>query len=226
MKTVLVTGANRGIGLEFVRQYAADGWSVIACCRKPGEAKELKALPGEVRIEKLDVASDVSIDALAKLLKNQPIDVLINNAGIYGGKQDFGNTDAKDWLEVMQVNVIAPLHMLEAFAGNLAAGKEKKALSLTSKMGSIGDGPSGGGYIYRSSKAALNMTMATAARDLKRHDIIVIVAHPGWVETDMGGKGAPVTPKASVAGLRKLVAGLKPADSGKFFNYTGETLPW
>ncbi len=226
MPTVLITGTNRGIGLEFVRQYAADGWSVIAGCRKPGEAKALKALAGDIRIEKLDVASDVSIGALAKTLKDQAIDLLINNAGIYGGKQDFGQTDAKDWLEVMLVNCIAPLHMLEAFAGHLAAGKGRKVLSITSKMGSIGDGPSGGSYIYRSSKAALNMTMACAAKDLKRHGIVVVVAHPGWVETDMGGKGAPVAPKASVAGLRKLVAGLKPADSGKFFNYTGEELPW
>ena len=226
MPTVLITGANRGIGLEFTRQYAADGWSVIACCRKPSDAKELKAIAGDVAIEKLDVASDSSITALAKTLKNRPIDVLINNAGIYGGKQDFGNTDAKDWLEVMQVNVIAPLHMLEALAGNLAAGKEKKVLSITSKMGSIGDGPSGGGYIYRSSKTALNMVMASAAKDLKRHDITVIVAHPGWVATDMGGKGAPVTPKASVTGLRKILAGLKKSDTGKFFNYTGEELPW
>lgn len=226
MKTVLVTGANRGIGLEFARQYAAEGWSVIACCRKPSDAKDLKAIDGEVRIEKLDVASDVSIGALAKSLKNQSIDVLINNAGIYGGKQDFGHTDAKNWLEVMQVNVIAPLHMLEALAGNLAAGKEKKVLSITSKMGSIGDGPSGGGYIYRSSKAALNMTMASAAKDLKRHGITVIVAHPGWVKTDMGGAGAPITPKTSVAGLRKILSGLKPSDSGKFFNYSGEELPW
>ena len=226
MQTVLITGANRGIGLEFARQYAADGWSVIACCRKPAAAKDLKTLEGEVRIEKLDVASDSSISALARSLKNQPIDVLINNAGIYGGKQDFGNTDAKNWLEVMQVNVIAPLHMLEALAGNLAAGKGKKVLSITSKMGSIGDGPSGGGYIYRSSKAALNMTMASAAKDLKRHGITVIVAHPGWVATDMGGKGAPLMVETSVAGLRKVIAKLTKSDTGKFFNYSGEEIPW
>jgi NAD(P)-dependent dehydrogenase (short-subunit alcohol dehydrogenase family) len=226
MPTVLITGANRGIGLELTRQYAADGWSVIACCRKPKEAKALLAVKGEVELRPLDVSKPASIAKLKAALANRPIDVLLNNAGIYGQRGGFGKTDAKDFLATVQVNTLAPLLVSEALLGNLTRGAQKKIASITSKMGSIGDGPGGGGYAYRASKTALNMVMANAAAELKGKGIMTVVLHPGWVQTDMGGRNAPVKIPDSAAGIRKVIAGLTPATSGRFYNYDGAPLPW
>ena len=223
MPRVLVTGANRGIGLEFVRQYAADGWQVIACCRRPDEAEALKEIKGDVSIEALDVTDDGQIAKLATRLRGQPIDLLINNAGIYGSNS---RVDMKDWLDVLRVNTIAPYRLAERFAANVARSEGRSIVSITSMMGSIAENDSGGVPMYRSSKAALNMAMKSLSIDLKDRGISVVVLHPGWVRTDMGGRSAPLAVQDSVASLRKTIGKLKPSDSGKFLNYDGRPVPW
>jgi NAD(P)-dependent dehydrogenase (short-subunit alcohol dehydrogenase family) len=223
MPTVLITGANRGLGLEFARQYAADGWTVIACCRKPAEAKELKKLAGSVEVEGLDVGNDVETAALAKRLKGRAIDLLINNAGVYGPRS---GTDTAAWLDVFRVNSIAPLHLAHALADNVARSEQKRIVSISSTMGSIGDNGSAGDFVYRSSKAALNMAMKGLANELKERGIVVAVLSPGWVKTDMGGRGAPLEAKDSIASMRRVIAGLKAKDGGKFVSHDGKPIPW
>jgi len=224
MPTALVTGANRGIGLEFVRQYAGAGWHVIATCRKPDTAAELKAVAGTVEIHRLDVTDAGQIAALAQTLKGRPIDLLINNAGIMG-HGTIGRIDYAAWEEVLRVNTLAPVRIVEALLPNVAASERRQIVALTSRMGSIAE--SGGGYYaYRSSKAALNAAMHALAADLKAQRITVALFHPGWVKTDMGGPGALVAPRDSVAGMRAVIERLRPADSGRFFNYDGSEIPW
>jgi NAD(P)-dependent dehydrogenase (short-subunit alcohol dehydrogenase family) len=225
MPTVLITGANRGIGLELARQYVSDGWQVIGCCRVPEDASALRELGGKVELQKLDVADDGQIRDLAATLGGRPIDVLINNAGIFPARENLGATDTETWLHVLQVNCIAPIHLLEALLPNLTSSAQRKVISITSGLGSIGSGPTGGNYAYRTAKAALNMAMANAAAEL-RGKLIVVVISPGWVQTDMGGGNAPVKVSDSAAGLRRVIGGLKPADTGSFFNYDGSTIPW
>jgi NAD(P)-dependent dehydrogenase (short-subunit alcohol dehydrogenase family) len=230
MTTVLVTGANRGIGLEFVRQYAADAADVIACCREPAAASELKALAGasggKVRVMKLDVASEGDIAALKTALAGQPIDILINNAGISGPRrQSADDIDLEGWLETFRVNTVAPVAVSQALHGNLRAGKEKKLAAITSQLGSTANN-GGQRYAYRSSKAALNNAMRGLSQDWARDGIAVGIYHPGWVRTDMGGASAPVTPEASVRGLRQRIADLSPATSGAYVDYAGAALPW
>jgi NAD(P)-dependent dehydrogenase (short-subunit alcohol dehydrogenase family) len=223
MPSVLVTGANRGIGLEFARQYAGDGWQVIAGCRDPAAAAELRALPGEIRIEALDVGDDGQIAGLGKRLGDQPIDVLINNAGVYGSSS---GSDTALWLDVLRVNCIGPLHLAERLAGNVVRSKRRLIASLTSGMGSIAQNDGGGYVIYRSSKAALNMAMRSLAAELRPRKVAVVVVSPGWVRTDMGGSSAPLSPQESVAAMRRLFDDVKLADSGKFFDRDGSEIPW
>jgi NAD(P)-dependent dehydrogenase (short-subunit alcohol dehydrogenase family) len=229
MVIVLVTGANRGIGLEFVRQYVADGADVIACCRDPDVAGELQALSkasGRVRVMKLDVASAADIAALKAALGGQPIDILINNAGVSGPqRQSADDIDLDGWLETFHVNTVAPVAVSQALHDNLKAGGEKKLAAITSQLGSTA---SNGGqrYAYRSSKAALNNAMRGLSRDWASDGILVGVFHPGWVKTDMGGQNAPVSPEASVRGLRQRIAELDPKTSGAFVDYSGAALPW
>ena len=224
--TVLVTGANRGLGLEFARQYAADGWRVIACCRSPDEAADLKKLDGKVEIQALDVASQDSIQNLAKTLAGTPIDVLINNAGIHGDRRALGETDVALWKKTFEVNTIAPTQILSALLDNVVSSAQKKVVNITSKVGSIGDGPSGGSYAYRTSKTALNMAMANAAHELRNHGITVLLLHPGWVQTDMGGPSAPVSIEQSITGMRRVIDKATQAETGHFYDYTGRQLPW
>lgn len=225
MPSILITGTNRGIGLELTRQYAAEGWRVIACCRHPDTATELQKIAGTVERLALDVTDDAAIKRLARDLAGRPVDVLLNNAGAIGDRETFGQTDTDGWLRLFHINCIAPLHMLEAFQDHLAAGEQKKAVSISTRMASMGDNPSGGNYGYRTSKAALNMAMVTAAADL-RGRLTLAVIHPGWVQTDMGGPAAPVKVEDSAAGIRRIIARLTPAESGRFFNYDGSTIPW
>jgi NAD(P)-dependent dehydrogenase (short-subunit alcohol dehydrogenase family) len=222
--TVLVTGAGRGLGLEFARQYAADGWRVLACCRSPKDAPELKKL--KVDVHALDVASQDSIHQLADALKGTPIDVLINNAGLHGDRRPFGETDVDLWKAIFAVNTIAPYQVLSALLENVIAGTQKKVVNISSKVGSIGDGPGGGNYAYRSSKTALNMVMVNAAHELKNHGITILLIHPGWVQTDMGGPTAPVTIEQSITGVRRIIDKATPAESGHFYDYTGRQIPW
>lgn len=224
-QTVLITGANRGIGLEFARQYAAAGWSVIACCRQPEAANELHQLGAAVELQRLDVTDDDEIRGLAARLAGRAIDVLINNAGVFPQREALGETATESWLGVLHSNCIGPVHVLEALLPNLHAGQHRKTIAITSGLGSIGGGLGGGNYAYRTSKAALNMAMANAAAEL-RGRLIVAVISPGWVQTDMGGNQAPLPVQESVHGIRRVIDGLKPADSGSLFNYDGNLLPW
>lgn len=226
MPTVLITGANRGIGLELAKQYAGDGWSVIATVRDAKNADGLNALKGGIRIESLEVTDEKQVKALAKALKGTAIDVLLNNAGMLTGYESLGETDTESWLKSLHVNTIAPLKITEAFLEHVARSKDKKIASITSGMASLGSNASTGAYAYRSSKAALNMVMLTAANELRSRGISVAVISPGWVKTDMGGPGATLDVKASAAGIRKVIEKLNVGTSGQFFNYSGENLPW
>ena len=227
MPSVLITGANRGLGLEFTRQYAADGWRVFAACRDPAGARDLAAVEGDVSAETLDVDDGPQVAALANKLSGQPIDVLINNAGIYGPKDVTRDTvDYDAWGQVFRTNTMSPLAVSAAFAANVAQGGQKKIITLSSTMGSIAENDSSGDFIYRSSKAAVNAVMKSLAGDLKSEGITVAVLHPGWVRTDMGGPDAAIEAPESVTGMRAVIAGLKESDSGRFLNYDGTKIPW
>ena len=226
MPTVLITGANRGIGLEFARQYAEAGYRVHAACRAPGSADTLASLGERVTLHALDVTDHAGIEALAAGLENEAIDIVINNAGIYGEAQEFGKIDYAAWQEVMRVNTLAPLKMAECFLPHLEAGKMKMIASITSRMGSIADNNTGGVYIYRSSKAALNAAARSLALDLAPRGITVIVFHPGWVKTDMGGPSALIDAETSVGGMRAVIEGAGPKATGRFFAYDGAEVPW
>jgi NAD(P)-dependent dehydrogenase (short-subunit alcohol dehydrogenase family) len=232
MKTTLITGANRGIGLEFSRQYAEDGWRVLACCRTPEKADALNALatkyPDRVSVYMLDVADHDRIDELARLLSGEPIDLLINNAGVYTDSHagTFNDIDYEAWIRAFLVNTMAPLKMSQAFASQIARGSQKTIVTISSKMGSIADNTGGGSYMYRSSKAAVNMVVKTLAIDLKRSGLIAVVFHPGWVKTDMGGPKAQISTTQSVTGMRQVIRHLTMTDSGKFFDYDGKQVPW
>lgn len=225
MPTVLVTGANRGIGLEFVKSFAADGWRVHACARNVEKAKTVRGVEGDVVCHKLDVTNGLKVASLARSMTEEPIDLLINNAGQRGPKTGFGKTDYEEWANVLQVNTLAPLRMVERFAALIEQSERKMVVNISSILGSIA-GSSGDDYIYRSSKAALNMVTKTLACDLEGRGMTVVSFHPGWVRTDMGGSGADITPQESVAGMRRVIDGLTTADSGKFFSYDGSTLAW
>ena len=227
MPSVLITGANRGLGLEFTRQSAADGWRVFAACRDPAGARDLAAVEGDVSAETLDVDDGPQVAALANKLSGQPIDVLINNAGIYGPKDVTRDTVVYDaWGQVFRTNAMSPLAVSAAFAANVAQGGQKKIITLSSIMGSIAENDSSGDFIYRSSKAAVNAVMKSLAGDLKSEGITVVVLHPGWVRTDMGGPDASIEAPESVTGMRAVIAGLKESDSGRFLNYDGTKIPW
>ena len=228
MPTVLVTGASRGLGLELVRQYAADGWEVLACARQPEGATELVALAaqGKGRIERhvLDLDDLATIDALAARLEGRPIDVLLNSAGTMGRGS---SSDFDDWATVLRVNVMGPMKMAEAFVEHVAASRQKKIVALSSVIGSIASNRIGSLYAYRASKAALNAVMRSLSIDLqKSHGIHVAPIHPGWVRTDMGGPRADIDAPASVAGIRKVIDALDAERAGRFWMYDGTELPW
>lgn len=230
MNTVLVTGANRGIGFELARQYAADGWQVLAACRSPGTAQALQQLardtPGKLSLVEIEVTDAHSIKRSAEGDRG-PIDVLINCAGVIGRpEQSTGSIDYEDFRHVLDVNVLGPARVTEAFAGRVAQSSRRTIVTITSGMGSLADNTSGGYVPYRTSKAAVNMVMRCAAIDLARRGIVCIVINPGWVKTDMGGAGATLTPEKSVTAMRRVIDKLGPRDSGKFFNYDGREYPW
>ena len=232
MYTTLITGANRGIGLELARQYAADGWRVLACCRHPEKAAALNELAvqhsGRVQVLALDVTDLAQIDALSGALANESIDLLVNNAGVYPDAQfkGFGQTDYAKWMLAFQVNTMAPLKMAEAFVAQVARSRLKTIATISSMMGSIDDNTSGGSYLYRSSKAAVNMVNKSLSIDLKGEGITAVVFNPGWVKTDMGGPDAVISVQESVSGLRRVIGRLTQADSGKFFDYDGREIAW
>jgi NAD(P)-dependent dehydrogenase (short-subunit alcohol dehydrogenase family) len=225
---VLITGANRGLGLEFTKQYAADGWNVLACCREPQQASALQSIANankNVQIFDLDVSDFAQIDALALQLKDEKIDVLINNAGVYPSSS-FGNVDYKAWEAGFRVNSMAPLKMAEAFVQHISRSQLKKIATLTSKMGSIDDNTSGESYSYRASKCAVNMVMKSLSIDLKPYGISVVTLHPGWVQTDMGGRNALISAHTSVTGLRNVIEKLSLSNTGEFIAYDGKQIAW
>jgi NAD(P)-dependent dehydrogenase (short-subunit alcohol dehydrogenase family) len=226
MPTVMITGAGRGLGLEFARQYVAEGWTVIATCRDPAGATDLKTLGGKVEILSLDVADFAAIRQLSETLQGRAIDILINNAGVIGSDRNLGELEGERWIATLRVNTVAPLLIAQALLPNLRAGTEKKAIFITSLMGSVADNSSGRYYDYRSSKAGLNAAVRSFAIDTQSDSITAIVIHPGWVKTDMGGASAPTETSTSVGGMRRVIARLKPGDSGKFLGHDGKTLPW
>jgi NAD(P)-dependent dehydrogenase (short-subunit alcohol dehydrogenase family) len=229
MPSILITGANRGLGLEFAKQYASAGYRVFAAAREPARARELEALATSnraVSVHALDVADAASVGALARALSGEAIDILLNNAGVMGPKrQSFGQIDYDGMLETFRINTLGPLHMAEAFVEQVARSERKMMVAITSGMGSIDDS-SGGSYAYRASKAALNMTYHNLALDLKARGIIAFVINPGWVQTDMGGAHAPTPVEASIAAMRKVFDGMTLEQSGSFMNYRGGTLTW
>jgi NAD(P)-dependent dehydrogenase (short-subunit alcohol dehydrogenase family) len=231
MPSTLITGANRGLGLEFARQYLADGWQVYAACRNPNSAPELRRLAEasghKLRIVALDVTDPASIKAAVPELDGQAIDLLLNNAGVGGARgQTIGNIDYEAWAKVLDANTMGPMRISEAFVDHVARSDRKLIVTLTSGMGSLADNTSGGSIAYRSSKAAVNMVMRSLAIDLAPRGIVCVVVNPGWVQTDMGGTHATLTPAQSVTKLRRLIETLGPAQSGKFFNYNGREYAW
>jgi len=223
-KTVLITGANRGLGLEFARQYAEAGWKVIGTARNPASAAELNAL--DVRVARLDVADPKSVAALAAALGGEPIDLLINNAGIFPRAGSLEETDFDAALQTYEVNTLGPMRVTRALLPNLRAGSGKKVVSITSGLGSIENNTGGRFYGYRESKAALNMFTRSLAVELADEGFTCVVISPGWVQTDMGGPNATLTPKESVLGMRAVIAGLNPSQSGTYWNYDGDAIPW
>ena len=226
MPAVMISGANRGLGLEFARQYVADGWQVIATCRDPAGATGLQKLGDKVEIHPLDVTDFAAIKRLGQALQARAIDLLIANAGVIGSDRNMGQLDGERWMATLRVNTVAPLLLAQALLPSLRAGRDKTAVFLTSLMGSIDDNSSGRYYDYRASKAGLNAAVKSFAIDSKGDGITAIVIHPGWVKTDMGGPNAPLDAPASVGGMRRVIAKLKPGDSGGFFDHAGKKLAW
>jgi NAD(P)-dependent dehydrogenase (short-subunit alcohol dehydrogenase family) len=223
LSTVLITGAARGLGLDFVKQYAAKGWKVHACARTSDALKQVK---GDIHPHTLEVTDYTAVKALAATLKGEAIDVLICNAGISGKEATvLGSLDPAVWRETFEVNALAPLMMAEAFADHVAASKDRKLVAISSRLGSI-TFANNGRYSYRASKAALNMEWKGLSVDLASKGMICVVLHPGWVQTDMGGSSATLTIEQSVPAMVKVIDGLKPADNGRFLNYDGTELPW
>ena len=224
MPSVFITGASRGLGLEFVRQYLETGWTVTAACRDPARAEALAALG--VETVALDLIDRSSIGKAASVLAGRSYDILLNNAGVYGESQQFGRISELEWERVMHVNAIAPLKLAEAFLPHVLAGQKKLIVFLTSRMASITDNWSGGSYIYRSSKAALNAAVKSLSIDLAPRGVTTLLLHPGWVKTDMGGPDAAIVPADSIAGMRRVIAGVEPGQPLKFVDYKGQDLPW
>ncbi len=229
--TILITGANRGLGLEFCRQYAADGWDVIACCRNPEQAFELAKLAAQypaLQVEALDVADFDLIDKLSEKLSDWGIDVLINNAGVYGDLQSdgLGQLDYQAWTQSFVVNTQAPVKMAVAFLPQIKNSDKKLIVNISSLMGSITDNTGGGSILYRSSKAALNAAMKSLSIELKDQSVGVLTFHPGWVKTDMGGPNALINAEQSVAGMRTLIKNFSLDQSGCFIKYDGTAMPW
>jgi NAD(P)-dependent dehydrogenase (short-subunit alcohol dehydrogenase family) len=222
--TVLVTGANRGIGLEYARQFSAKGYTVIGTARRPDAAEELAAVAE--RVEQLDVADPASVAALAKRLDGVPIDILINNAGILDRNELTIDTVNYDSMErAYQVNTIGPLRVTQSLLPNVRAGDRKLIISMSSQLGSI-ERSKGRYYSYRASKAALNMLNSIWSAEFGPEGITCTVLHPGWVRTDLGGPNATYSPQESVAGLIRVIEGLTTEDNGRFYDFQGQPIAW
>ena len=223
-RTVLVTGANRGIGLELARQYSAAGWRVIGTARQPGSAEALRATGAVVM--QLDVTDQASVERLAEALGEQPIDVLINNAGIQPLMWTLADIDIDAFERALDVNTLGPVRVTRALLPNLYAGKLRRIINVTTNLASIAGNTDGGFHGYRESKAALNMFTRSLAAELGPDGFICIALHPGWVRTDLGGPEAPLDAHESVTGMRRVIDNLQPDDNGTFRTYAGEEMAW
>jgi len=230
MTTVLVTGANRGIGLEFVKHYLDRGDRIIGTYRdikSSGELIQMSEDHSTLEAHTLDVSSDKSLEDFPNQLGDTPIDIFINNAGVYGPRDStFNNVDEKNWIPVLRINAIAPLILTQLIINNLRKSSVKKLIYITSKMGSIDDNKGGGSYVYRSSKTALNAVVKSISVDLADEGMRVALLHPGWVRTDMGGPNGLIDTKTSVSGMIQVIDGLEQLSSGGFYNYDGVEIPW
>lgn len=220
---VLITGANRGLGLEFARQYAAAGWTVVGTARRPAQADDLNAL--DVETLALDVTDRDSIAALAAALEGRAIDMLINNAGIFPRVNEIERVDADDYARTLMVNTLGPVLVTQALMPNLRKGELKRIVNITSQLGSI-DMNSGGFYGYRESKSALNMFTKTLAAELGPDGFICLAIHPGWVRTDMGGASATLSPQESVSAMREVIDNVTADDNGAYRGYNGDPVAW
>ncbi len=221
--TVLITGANRGLGLEFARQYSDAGWTVIGTARRPADATELAAL--DVEVEQLDVTDQASVDALAASLEGRAIDMLINNAGIFPRVSDIEAVDSDAYAETLMVNTLGPVRVTQALLPNLREGEKKRVINISSRLGSI-EMNSGGYYGYRESKSALNMFTKTLATELGPEGFICLAIHPGWVRTDMGGPTADLSPEESVREMRAVIDAVTSDDNGMYRGYNGDPVAW
>jgi NAD(P)-dependent dehydrogenase (short-subunit alcohol dehydrogenase family) len=221
--TVLITGANRGLGLEFARQYADAGWSVIGTARSPDRAGDLHAL--DVDVLQLDVTDRDSIAALKTSLGDRPVDLLINNAGIFPRVSEIDSVDADDYALTLMVNTLGPVLVTQAVMPNLRSGEMKRVVNITSGLGSI-EQSSGGYYGYRESKAALNMFTKSLASELGPEGFICLALHPGWVRTDMGGPGANLSAEESVSSMRAVIDNMDADDNGVYRGYSGDLVAW
>lgn len=232
MPKVLVTGSNRGLGIEWVRQYAAEGWRVFATCRHPAEANELNKLAAKqetLTIHRMDVTRQDEISALARELLNESIDVLINNAGIYLEKYDGTNLDKlrfDDWELTLRVNTLGCLRVTSALKEMVARSERRLVVAISSHMGSITEIANAEGYYYRSSKAALNAAMRGLSLELKPLGMGVLILHPGWNNTRMGGPDAPFRPIDTVSGMRQIIEGFSLKNTGQFLRFDGVEIPW
>lgn len=231
-KSLLITGANRGIGLEFVQQYSEKNYQVYCCCRDLKHCDALLKIARRfpyVKVYQVDITNTDQLAGIADELKDKPIDILINNAGIYGAADEYigaNPIDAAGMLAAYNTNALAPLKVTEAFIPNLCQGKDKKIVAISSEMGSISQNKTGGSPAYRASKAALNAIMKTMSIDLNELGLKVLVLHPGWVKTDMGTDAAPLTAAESVAGMMAVIAQFDGSKNGQFLTYKGEELQW
>jgi NAD(P)-dependent dehydrogenase (short-subunit alcohol dehydrogenase family) len=231
MEVVVITGANRGIGLELTRLYLLAGKHVVAGCRQPDMAEALRnlaGLPGKLEIVQLDVSDAASVAALGKTLKGQPVELLINNAGVWGGpRQGIADMDYVEWLRTFETNTVAPFRLVATLLANLKLGKRPRVITVSSQMGAFNlKGMGVDRYAYRSSKAAVSKLMQTLAEELAPDGIIVCPVHPGWVRTDMGGPQAQLSVEESGSGLFRLIENLIPAQSGRFWSWDGSEHPW
>lgn len=230
MPSIFITGTNRGLGLEWVRQYARDGWRVYASCRHPAEAGALRKLADEyglVSIHRLDVTKADDVRAIIWEMEGKPIDLLVCNAGVYleKGRPEFGCLRYSEWGTTFEVNTQGAVRIVEALVGNVERSEKKLIVAISSHMGSISDIQGPGSYYYRSSKAALNAVMQGLSAELQARGVGVLILHPGGVRTRMGPRGG-ISPEESVNGMRRIAEGFTLADTGRFFRYDGQELPW
>ncbi len=234
MPTLLITGANRGLGLGLVRAYLDDGWNVIAVNRRHSD--ELLALAGgKLEAVTCDLTDDGELAGLGDRMSGKAIDVLINNAGRMAKKssspggesvQGFGHFDRELWHAVFDINLFTPMRLCELLVDNVAAADNGRMVTISSMLGSMAMNESGGIYAYRASKAGVNAIMKSMSIDLQARGVTAIAMHPGWVRTDMGGAGADIDIETSVSGMKQVIDRLRPGDSGKFLCWDGSEMPW